>query len=114
VPTIKVRVADQVLQQKGFKKEDDRDHVYYFYLRGGKKTGISTKISHGEKDLTDDLCKFMARQTKLTLSEFRSLIDCPMTPEMYLEHLIKGNHLPKDPPTAKPSDGSKKNTEKKR
>jgi hypothetical protein len=108
VPIIKARLAAQVLQQKGFKEEPGRDHVYYFFLRQGKKTIISTKISHGEKDLTDDLCKFMARQTKLTLTQFRSLIDCAMTSEMYLEHLIKANHLPLIPPVDKPAEKRKK------
>ena len=105
---IKARLAAQVLQQKGFKEETDRDHVYYFFFRQGKKTIISTKISHNEKDLTDDLCKFMARQTKLTLTQFRSLIECAMTPEMYLDHLIKANHLPLIPPGDKPPEKKKK------
>ncbi len=102
---IKVRDAAQVLQQKGFKEERDRDHVYYFFRRDGKQTGISTKISHNERELTDSLCAFMARQLKLTMSQFRKLIECPMTYPIYLDHLIKAGHLkqlPQDTPTSSP------------
>jgi predicted RNA binding protein YcfA (HicA-like mRNA interferase family) len=86
---MKARDAAQALQQKGFKEERGRDHIYYFFYRNGVKTRISTKISHNEKDLTDNLCKFMARQTQLSLSQFRNLVDCSMSGQDYLAHLMK-------------------------
>lgn len=97
---MKAREVAQSLEAKGFKAERDRDHIYYFFWHNLKRTGISTKISHNEKDLTDQLCAFMARQTKLTLSQFKKLIDCPMTEQMYIDHLFQTSNLKKPPQNA--------------
>ena len=90
---MKARDVAKALQRKGFEEARERDHIYYFFRHDGKRTGISTKISHNEKDLTDNLCKFMATQTKLTLAQFRKLIDCPLTQQEYVKHLISMGHL---------------------
>jgi hypothetical protein len=106
---IKVRDAAKVLQDKGFREEKDRDHVYYFFLRDGKKTGISTKISHSERDLTDGLCGFMAKQLRLTMTQFRNLIECPLTYKLYLDHLVNTGYLKPLPQVtqATPASGPK-------
>src|SRR5690606_28100550 len=49
------------LRQKGFQPREN-DHTFYHLYVSGKKTIISTKISHGEKEIGDKLLGVMARQ----------------------------------------------------
>jgi hypothetical protein len=49
------------LQKKGFVPREN-DHTFYHLFVNGKKTVISTKISHGEKEIGDKLLGMMARQ----------------------------------------------------
>ncbi|MGA2336999.1 MAG: hypothetical protein ABSG08_16655 [Terriglobales bacterium] len=83
------------LEVKGFREstEGTRDHHYYFFYRNGKKTNILTKISHGEREITDDNCSNMAHQMKLSTSQFHEFVACPLTLEEYLKLLIAGRHL---------------------
>jgi hypothetical protein len=90
---LKVRAVSQALKSKGFAQDDRRDHVYYFFFHNGKKTQIYTKISHGQSEITDPLCSAMARQIKLTSSQFRDFVDCPLSLDNYLEVLVKSKYL---------------------
>jgi hypothetical protein len=89
----KARDVSSVLKQKGFEEYPDRDHTFYFFHYSGKKTSVYTKISHGETDIGDPLCSLMARQMKLTKSQFRDFIDCPLTVEEYTKVLEDHNHV---------------------
>ncbi len=81
------QVADS-LQKKGF-QERQGDHAFYHLFVDGKKTVVSTKISHGEKDIGDKLLGMMARQVRLTRKQFGELVDCPMSAEEYVAILRK-------------------------
>src|SRR5205823_4623038 len=50
----------------------------------GKKTRIYTKVSHGEKEIPDNLLGAMARQLNLNKKQFLELVDCPLTREIYV------------------------------
>lgn len=82
------------LKRKGFALAAGGDHAFYRLLVEGRNTGIRTKISHGEKELSDNLLAQMARQTCLVKKEFLDLVDCHMTSEQYLELLRERGHLP--------------------
>jgi predicted RNA binding protein YcfA (HicA-like mRNA interferase family) len=82
------------LQRKGFTPAEG-DHKFYRLIVDGKNTGIRTKISHGEKEISDGLLAQMAKQTKLAKKEFLELVDCPLTYPRYLELLRERGHLPK-------------------
>ena len=81
------------LQKKGFrlraksksKSQKRKDHRYYDLWVDGKLTGISTHVSTGTKykELGEPLISKMAKQLKLSKSDFQLLIACPMTIEDY-------------------------------
>jgi predicted RNA binding protein YcfA (HicA-like mRNA interferase family) len=93
------------LAGKGFILRDG-DHHFYSLVVGGKKTGIFTKVSHGEREIHDGLLAQMAKQTKLVKKDFLDLVDCPMSAADYLKKLRDGGHLPQEDGMAMP-DGSK-------
>lgn len=90
------------LRVKGFQPHDG-DHHFYRLFVNGKNTGIRTKISHGEKEIGDNLLAQMAKQTKLVKKDFLDLVDCPLSEAKYLEKLREGGHLPKEDNAAKPA-----------
>jgi hypothetical protein len=94
-------MVDAALRQKGFLPHNG-DHVYYYLYVDGKKTVVRTKISHGEKEIGDNLLSLMARQVKLTKKLFGDLIDCPLTHDQYVTQLRNAGHVakPGPPPNA--------------
>ena len=52
-------------------------HLIFFI--DGKKTSISTFVSHGKKEISDELMHKMARQLRLTHNQFCNLVDCSMS-----------------------------------
>jgi predicted RNA binding protein YcfA (HicA-like mRNA interferase family) len=89
---MKSRDIRKALLQKGFKISNS-DHTFYTFYYRGKKTNIFTKISHGETDISVSLISKMARQIKLSKNEFKSFVDCPLTAELYLEHLTANSFI---------------------
>jgi hypothetical protein len=76
------------LSQKGFRL-DERDHRFYFLYVDGLKTGIYTYVSTGPKYKTIQapLIAKMARELRLTKSEFADLVQCPMDGPSYVAKL---------------------------
>ena len=75
----------QNLLGKGFKAAQG-DHKYLEYYYGGKVI-FHTKISHGEKELSDFHIGMMKRQCKLEKNEFIDLATCPLSGAQYFELL---------------------------
>jgi len=86
------------LTQKGFRSHN-RSHVYYYLYVDGVKTDVRTMISHGEKEIDDNLLSLMARRLKLTKKLFADLIDCPLSYEQYVKLLREGGHVAKPEPS---------------
>lgn len=84
------------LLKKGFELRQN-DHAFYHLFVDGKKTIVSTKISHGEREITDSLLGMMARQVKLTRKQFNDLVDCPLEFDEYVKLLRKAGHVAKAP-----------------
>ncbi len=83
---------DAALRKKGFRREMDGKHILYFFPKSdGGKSGIFTLMSHGMGSTTigDSLLGKMARQLRLTKSQFLELIDCTLSEEGYREVLKK-------------------------
>jgi hypothetical protein len=74
------------LREKGF-RDRENDHTFFHLYVDDKKTIVSTKISHGEKEIGDTLLALMARQVKLSRKQFLDLVDCPLTLAQYIELL---------------------------
>lgn len=85
------RKVREALKKKGF-TENHTDHFRYDYWIGGKKTSISTKISHGPsgRDVPPRIVSIMARQCGLTTRDFRNLIGCPISRGEY-RGIVKRN-----------------------
>lgn len=80
------------LRKKGFVPREN-DHTFYHLFVNGKKTIISTKISHGEKEIRDKLLGMMARQLRLSRRDFLNLVDCPLTFDEYVKLLRDSGHI---------------------
>ncbi len=77
------RVVASALKRKGF-EIDKRDHFYYLYRRlDGALSPVRTKISHGEKEIGTPLIAMMARQIRLSKSDFASFVECSLDREIY-------------------------------
>ena len=92
------RQVDGALTTKGFKKIDN-DHHFYFLYHNGKKTTVRTKISHGEREISDTNCGNMARQMQITTTQFKQFVDCKIEGKEYVDILIKNGVLEKSPST---------------
>jgi hypothetical protein len=88
----KARDIKRALTAKGF-QEERRDHWYYVLHVEGKRSSIYTKISHNETDISTPLCSLMARQIKLTNSQFEEFVSSGLKAENYLKLLRASSHL---------------------
>ncbi len=82
----KTKDVRAALIAKGFVERQTHHTFFHLYVEG-KKTDVSTKVSHGAKEIADGLLGAMARQTRLVRREFLQLVECPLTAEQYLELL---------------------------
>jgi len=87
------------LCSKGFEEERSSDHRRFHHIYKGKKTGISTKTSHGSekkyKDYQDPLLGKIKQQLKLdSKEELRDFLLCPMSGEEYNQKLRSKGFLP--------------------
>lgn len=76
------------LQKKGF-EEKQSSHTHLIFFIDGKKTSIFTFISHGKKEISDDLMHKMARQLKLSHKQFCELVDCSMNGDALKEYYLE-------------------------
>ena len=83
------------LTKKGFERVEGDHHFFLYVTLEGKKTTIRTKTSHTPKmkDIPDNLLSQMAKQCKLSKTDFFRLLDCPMSREEYEEILKMKNNL---------------------
>jgi len=79
------------LKKKGFRHERDSDHEFYFLYINDKKTIINTHVSFGNNQVDDDLCSVMGRQIKISLRQFKDLINCPLSRDKYIQILEEKN-----------------------
>ena len=92
---------EKSLSEKGFVREEGRDHRFWYFLYKGKKTRIRTKISTGTgySDYEINLLKMMKSQFYLdSLRQLDDLLRCPMDGKQYTELMVnKGVVLPNSP-----------------
>lgn len=84
---------EAALKLKGFQQTEGDHHFFIYFTKKGKKTLAKTKTSHGMRDVSDDLLSQMARQCKLTKSQFLDLVDCPMNRDKFEEALSKTGQI---------------------
>lgn len=83
------------LNQKGFFQAEGDHHFFRLYIEG-KKQIIRTKVSHGVREIGDNLLGTMARQIGLSRRDFLQLIDCPLSLDRYVEILRESGKLDLD------------------
>jgi len=90
---LKCKLIKKSLKKKGFQESggDGRatDHIMFTYYDGSEPTAVWTKLSHGEKEISDSLIGEMASQVRLTNAEFKKLIECTLDEAGYREVLRK-------------------------
>ena len=85
--TLQSKNIEAALLAKGFGRKNSGHRVLHYY-RAGRKTHITTWLSHSsQKDVDKTLVAVMARQCRLTKSQFESLVDCSMTGSDYYDAL---------------------------
>jgi hypothetical protein len=78
------RDVESALGSKGFRKSEGDHHWFIYYTKDGRKTIAKTKTSHGStRQIGDGLLSQMAKQCKLTKSQFLALVDCTLLQEGY-------------------------------
>ena len=75
--------VESALKSKGFQQNEGDHHFFIYFTKKGKKTLAKTKTSHGMREIADDLLSQMAKQCKLTKSQFLDLVDCPMNRDKF-------------------------------
>ncbi len=74
----------RALLKKGFEKVNT-DHKIFIFYHDGKKTSIHTKVSHGNKEISDQLIGHMAKQVSLTKPQFEDVVDCHLQQKDLIE-----------------------------
>lgn len=80
------RKIESSLVKKGFIRDEATHHTYFYHEYNGKRTGISTYTSRGDKIKTygNSLLSMMKRQLKLdNLHQVIDLFKCPISEEEY-------------------------------
>ncbi len=80
----KTKEIEAPLLKKGFQLINTH-HKRYIYYANGKKTGITTFISHGNKEYGDILLSKMRKQLKLSHKQFDDMVQCHLTKEKLYE-----------------------------
>lgn len=81
--------VEKALTGKGFRLVDTHHHRFIYWTEAGKMTGVQTKTSHSHKVIDAKNIGKMARQCRLSKSDFLDLIDCPLSREAY-EAMLAG------------------------
>ncbi len=72
---LKVHEVTKALKKKGFEQVSGRQkHPRYTFYDNGKRSPVTTHVSHNKQDLNDFLLAKMAEQTYLSKSEFLGMI----------------------------------------
>ena len=86
------RVIRGALLKKGFESYETH-HEMFFFCVDGKRTAVRTRLSQGNKECGSSLLGAMARQCRLSRSQFEELVDCPMSVEDYTNLLRSAGHI---------------------
>jgi hypothetical protein len=81
------------LLKKGFREDQARHHVYYWFYDGNRKTSVKTYFSHGIKEYGDELLDAIKKQLGLTKPQLLDFIECPLSREGYLKLLLESGRI---------------------
>ena len=90
MPALERRDVLRNLTRKGFQDDGRTAHTVLVHRDpAGQKTGVATLVSRGTryKTLTSALVATMAKQCRLTTSQFVQLVGCTMTRDQFDAHV---------------------------
>lgn len=93
---IKIRDFESLLQSKfGFipSPERSKDHRWYELQILGLPI-IATKVSHGMRELSDNLEALIAKQLRVRLNFFRKMFDCSKSSDDYQKKVTEDPYPP--------------------
>ena len=90
--TMQARTIASGLQSKGFKRSN-RHHVFFHLYINGRRTPVHTRISHGQRECGDSLISMMSKDLRLKPKQFKRLVTCPMSFQVYVKHLANEGHI---------------------
>jgi hypothetical protein len=64
----------------------------YWLVIDGRRTAIRTRLSHGEREANDWLQHQIAKQMKVSFSEFLDFVECTIDRTRYAELISKRGH----------------------
>lgn len=71
-------------------------HVVFTFYDNGVPAVVSTHMSHNNQDISDTLQMLMARQLRLTKSEFLDMISCKINHDLLAKRYAELGLLMKD------------------
>jgi hypothetical protein len=84
----------KALERKGFQKVGGTKHDHYCFFYNGLRTDIRVVISRGSKHTYSGyLLTLLSQEMYLAKKQLECFIDCSLSEEMYIEHLIEKNKL---------------------
>jgi hypothetical protein len=70
----------KAIEKKGFVRDKTHHDMFWYYL-DGKKTGVRTRTSQGEREFNDGLLSQRRKQIGLSnKKQMLDLINCPLKP----------------------------------
>jgi hypothetical protein len=90
---IHARVVTTALLNKGFIKIEASHHTMFWLVAAGRRRGIHTRFSHGQRKVDDWLLSEMAKQLHLSKLELLRFIQCEIGHDKYTNLMMERGHL---------------------
>lgn len=92
---LKTKEVEDGLRGKGFEKQNKKHKTFRYVTKAGVYTSVYTHLSHGPsgKEIADGIIAKMAKQCKISNLEFKQLVSCVLSREVYENLLCKQSIL---------------------
>ena len=89
--------VEAALERKGFERREGDHSQFRYHTESGQLTRVRTMTSHGRRgaEIRDSVASLMARprQCRLSMRQFRRLVDCSLSRGAYERELVAGGVL---------------------
>ena len=92
--------VEAALERKGFERREGDHSQFRYHTESGQLTRVRTMTSHGRRsaDIGDSVVSLMARQCRLSVRQFRRLVDCSLSRGAYEGELVAAGVLERGDP----------------
>lgn len=89
---VAARDVKAALLRKGFTSRESH-HTYFHFIHNGRDIGVTTKLSHGEREIGSPLISRMRMQMRLpSNAAFEQFVDCALSQDAY-EQILRDQGL---------------------